>query len=246
MTIQFQRWNGSEWVTESTGGGSGAASNHASLTNLDWENSRHTGTANKYAGFDSSGDAAYLDIDLSDYRKKQDKVVLVDLNGQGDYTSIQAALDANPTEYITVLVNPGVYTDTIHFTSDNQSVKALGNCPTQTRVSQANTNIVDFGTYINCRVIEFMLKLTAPTSYVNLVSGAAAGGFTGKLYRCYGSVSGNTYTTFCPQIFGHPTNPYTAFTTPATLELIRGTYTITDTTTNALKSTKTTLSCFFL
>jgi len=174
--------------------------------------------------------------DHPQYRLKCPKIIVVDADGCGDYTSIQTALDDNPTANTLFLVSPGTYTDTIHFTANNQSVKAIGNCPTQTEVTQANNTVVDFGTFTSCRVIEFKLTLTAPSSYVNLVSGAATGGFSGKLYRCYGSVSGNTYTTFCPQIFGHPTNPYTAFTTPATLELIRGTYTITDTTTNALKS----------
>ena len=40
MAITFQRYNGSEWVTESEGGG-GGISNHASLTNLAWSNAQH-------------------------------------------------------------------------------------------------------------------------------------------------------------------------------------------------------------
>ena len=60
MTIAFQRYNGSEWVTE-TESSSGGVTNHTSLTNLAWLLGGHTGTANKLAGFDSSGDAAELD-----------------------------------------------------------------------------------------------------------------------------------------------------------------------------------------
>ncbi len=63
MTIEFQRYNGSEWVAESEDSG-GANSNHATLTNLAWTNSKHTGTADRYAGFDSNGDAAYLGRDV--------------------------------------------------------------------------------------------------------------------------------------------------------------------------------------
>ena len=59
MTIIFQRYNGSEWIDESESGGSGSA-NHASLTNLAWTNSRHTGDADTYAGFDSEGNATFL------------------------------------------------------------------------------------------------------------------------------------------------------------------------------------------
>ncbi len=62
MTIIFQRYNGSEWVTEPTSDGGGGASNHASLTNLSWLNSRHEGTAVKLAGFDASGEAAYYPV----------------------------------------------------------------------------------------------------------------------------------------------------------------------------------------
>ncbi len=63
MTIAFQRYNGSEWVTE-TESSSGGVTNHASLTNLAWELSKHTGTADKYAGWDSNGDPAELDVSV--------------------------------------------------------------------------------------------------------------------------------------------------------------------------------------
>ena len=46
---------------------SGGVTNHASLTNLNWNLSGHEGTANKFAGFDSDGNASELDIDLSGY-----------------------------------------------------------------------------------------------------------------------------------------------------------------------------------
>ena len=42
MSIVFQRYNGSEWVTE-TESASGGVTNHASLTNLDFALSGHTG-----------------------------------------------------------------------------------------------------------------------------------------------------------------------------------------------------------
>jgi len=58
MAITFQRYNGSEWINESEGGSTGS-SNHASLTNLDWLNSKHTGTHGKLASFDSEGNASY-------------------------------------------------------------------------------------------------------------------------------------------------------------------------------------------
>ncbi|OGV60487.1 MAG: hypothetical protein A2498_06030 [Lentisphaerae bacterium RIFOXYC12_FULL_60_16] len=41
--------------------GGGGVTNHASLNGLSWTNSGHTGTSGKYAGFDTSGNAALLD-----------------------------------------------------------------------------------------------------------------------------------------------------------------------------------------
>ena len=57
MSIYHQRYNGTEWVNETVdGGGSGGASNHATLTNLAWLLSKHEGTAYAIPGFDSNGD----------------------------------------------------------------------------------------------------------------------------------------------------------------------------------------------
>ena len=54
-------------VTEDAGravititGGGGGTSDHALLTHLSWSSSGHTGTANRVAGFDGTGAAAYL------------------------------------------------------------------------------------------------------------------------------------------------------------------------------------------
>jgi len=115
-------------------------------------------------------------------------------------------------------VSPGTYTDTIHFTANSQSVKAIGNCPTQTTVTQADTTVVDFGSYTNCRVIEFKLTLTAPSSGRQLITGSGA--FTAKLYRCFGSVtSTGAHSNY---VF------YTASVSAgAKLEFIRGKYVLT-------------------
>ena len=61
MSLNVQRYNGSGRISEDFGGDGGSASNHASLTNLAWLNSRHTGTDSRVAGFDSSGDAIEID-----------------------------------------------------------------------------------------------------------------------------------------------------------------------------------------
>ncbi len=54
MAIQFQRYNGSEWVNEDPTGGGGSSSNHAGLTNLAWLLSKHESTvASVLAGFNA-------------------------------------------------------------------------------------------------------------------------------------------------------------------------------------------------
>ena len=69
MTIAFQRWNGTEWVTE-TESASGGVTNHASLTNLAFENAGHTGpldmkntaiTDVDYVGMNVNGNPAYAE-----------------------------------------------------------------------------------------------------------------------------------------------------------------------------------------
>ena len=49
-------------LTASGGGGGGGTSNHAALTHLSWSSSAHTGTANRIAAFDGSGNASYLQV----------------------------------------------------------------------------------------------------------------------------------------------------------------------------------------
>jgi hypothetical protein len=47
--------------------GGGGTDDHAALDNLAWTDSGHTGTADKYAGFDGGGNAAYLDVGVTDH-----------------------------------------------------------------------------------------------------------------------------------------------------------------------------------
>jgi hypothetical protein len=50
-------------VTIAASGGSGGSSDHATLSNLVWTASAHTGTASRVAGFNGSGAATYYAID---------------------------------------------------------------------------------------------------------------------------------------------------------------------------------------
>jgi hypothetical protein len=102
-----------------------------------------------------------------DYVKNADKVVRIDPNGDGDYTTIQAALTDNATTQTVFLVYPGTYTnDTINFTANNQTVKNMGK-PNTTVVTNA-AQIVDGGDFINCAVIDMNLQHN-PTTDVNTI-----------------------------------------------------------------------------
>ena len=50
-------------VTIAASGGGGGSSDHATLSNLAWTASAHTGTASRVAGFSGSGAATYYAID---------------------------------------------------------------------------------------------------------------------------------------------------------------------------------------
>ena len=98
----------------------------------------------------------------------------------GDYTSIQTALDENPTASKVFLVYPGTYTDTIHFTANKQVVEALGHAQ-NVIVQQADANVVDVGNYTGCLIKFLQIKLTAPTTCINMIQ--AYNGFLGS-YSC--------------------------------------------------------------
>jgi len=95
-------------------------------------------------------------------------VFVVDAGGGGDYTTIQAALNAQNAGGETFLVAPGTYTDTISFTANDQVVKPLGHVP-NVIVTQADANIVDGGAWTDCLVEGIEIRLTAPTTAINAI-----------------------------------------------------------------------------
>jgi len=90
----------------------------------------------------------------------------------GDYTTIQAALDASGAN-TTFLVYPGTYTDdTIHFTANNQCVRGMTAAPKGVLVTTANQNIVDFGAYTGCKIYKVKMTVTAGTTLIATVQGS--------------------------------------------------------------------------
>ena len=78
----------------------------------------------------------------------------------GDYTTIQAALDANATADTLFIVYPGTYVgDTIVFTANNQYVTAINVSPRMVTLTKA-TNICDFGEFTNCIVKDIKMVMT--------------------------------------------------------------------------------------
>jgi len=101
--------------------------------------------------------------------------LIVVASSGGNYTTIQAALTANPTANLVFLVYPGAYTnDTINFTANGQTVIGLGE-RAQTQVTNT-AQICDFGAYTDCRVAN--MKLTGTyTSVIDLATGTGTYNF---------------------------------------------------------------------
>lgn len=86
----------------------------------------------------------------------------------GDYTTIQAALTANATDGLLVIVYPGTYTDTINFSNNNQWVKGVGT-KYESIVTQATTTVSNVGAYTGCGLYHLTIQVTAATSAVDCV-----------------------------------------------------------------------------
>ncbi len=108
------------------------------------------------------------DVDLSNVHDPE-KSFIISPSG-GDYTTIQEALDDNTSGGELFVVYPGVYTDTINFTANNQCVIGHGNAPQQI-VQQADATVVNFGVCTNCYIERLNIKLTAPTAARDMMVG---------------------------------------------------------------------------
>jgi len=99
-----------------------------------------------------------------------------------DYTTVQAALDANVVANLLVQVYPGHYiNDTIHFTANQQSVKGMGISPSGVVFTQVTSNIIDYGAFTGCHIERIFASVTAATSAINTLQGS--GSFIA--YRCH-------------------------------------------------------------
>jgi len=180
MSITFQRYNGSEWVTESEGGG-GGISNHASLTNLAWTNSKHTGSASHLAGFDSLG--ASSEYDEANYFLKDGSRAMTGnllmpnpaLIGSGSDLDL-IELDGTLSE---VTVNGDVISETIELNGDSADViKTSG----EYTITSSNANLADLSRTTSIGTIS-----TLPVSLINTRSVLScetdySGGGTGSRY----------------------------------------------------------------
>jgi len=109
------------------------------------------------------------------------KTFTISISG-GNYTTIQAALDANTAGGELFIVYPGTYTDdTISFTANNQTVLGASERPEDVLITSANTNIVDFTAFTGCVISRLKVDITNASSVVNTVQGE--GEIT--IYRCH-------------------------------------------------------------
>ncbi len=94
--------------------------------------------------------------------------------GGAEFTSIASAV-ASCSGGETILVAPGTYTETVTFAANNITVMGIGR-PANTILTQANANVVDFGTTTGCSISYLKITLTAAaTSDKNMITLGASG-----------------------------------------------------------------------
>jgi len=103
------------------------------------------------------------------YNFEFDNVVTIAKGGQCDYNTIQTALDENPTANTLFLVFPGVYTDTIHFTANFQTVISASHAQ-NTKVRQIDENVVNASDYNGCLIKYLHIQLWEPDSDVDMIT----------------------------------------------------------------------------
>jgi len=128
----------------------------------------------------ADGDLVFKKYLEDNYRKSSGNVIVVDSAGSGNYTTIQAALDAHTDGGELFLVHPGTYTDTINFTANDQIVTGYDSNPNACIVQQASTNILDGDEFTGCFVANITLNMTAATSAVSVISSNGSL----SMYRC--------------------------------------------------------------
>jgi len=168
------------FLPNTTAGAGAGSSGITTLTGLTDTPSTYVGEAGKVLAV-SSGETTTEFI--GPVRNKEGDTIHISADGTQDYTTIQAALDDNARAGVAFLVHPGTYTDTINFTANDQAVRAIAGCPDDTVVQQADAQVVDFGSFTGCDIIDFEIKLTAPTTDINLIGGTST--FSACLYNCH-------------------------------------------------------------
>lgn len=137
-------------------------------------------TSGLYVKVKSSEDGYELGIPTTSGGGSLAKVINIAASG-GDYTTIQAALNANPTAGTTFLVAPGTYTEAVTFTADNQSIIATGG-KNVTTITQAAATAVAFSVKDNCRIEGFTISLTAADANSDKVMTGASDSATSTCY----------------------------------------------------------------
>jgi len=95
-----------------------------------------------------------------------------DFNGfiigtDGDYTTIQAALNAQNSGGEQFYISEGAtYTEAVTFTADNQSIIGMGS-PENTIITQATARCVSFSTFSGCTIANVTVSVTAANTTAN-------------------------------------------------------------------------------
>ena len=142
--------------------------------------------------FTTTGKGTFGDLTVGLFHTPYTNTITVSHTSGGDYATIQAALNDNATANTLFLVYPGTYTDdTIHFTANNQEIRGMGISPSSVKITTASSNIVDYGDFTRCRINRMKMEVTAGTTLVHTVTGAAG---SCNLVKCH-TVMTTSYAT---------------------------------------------------
>jgi len=145
-----------------------------------------------------------------------------------DYTTIQAALNANTNGGELFLVYPGTYTnDTINLTADDQQVKGVCASPKCTLITSTSA-ISDFGAFTGCVVDNIKMVMTLPANTQGTtVTGTGSCNFKFCHVECIASgINGDAGGSACYDGVG------------ATVRVVEGSVVYANTTTRGTKGKK--------
>ncbi|GAB2220045.1 hypothetical protein Droror1_Dr00007687 [Drosera rotundifolia] len=156
-------------------------------------------------GVDGTSLKKVIDAPLLTEKIATNRTIVVDINGNGDYKSVQAAIDAIPegnNEWIIVHVRKGIYREKVHIPKNKPYVFLRGNGKGRTSIfsSQSSADNIESATFkveaSNTVIFGISFKNMAPTGVVYTSQNQSVAAFVAEdkiaFYHCGFFSSHNT------------------------------------------------------